>query len=179
MLLFLTDIRQPTSSRSLFIRTRRLDAAAGFRLERVRDAGREILFVCRDDVGCFELGALSVSAATCEEAGAAEDGASLRRIKGYGGLLAALRAVDRDFDALAHSGGLCGGDGREAFVLGLLAGLTTLGLVLQTFVVEENLLSGCPDEILSAIDTMYVSILEFHLGVSPLSIGFVCFGVCL
>jgi hypothetical protein len=94
-------------------------------------------------------------------------------------LLAALRAVNRDFDALAHSGGLGGGDGREAFVLGLLAGLTTLGLVLQTFIVEENLLSGCPDEILSAIYAMYVSVLELHLGVSPLSVGFVCFGVWL
>jgi hypothetical protein len=45
--------------------------------------------------------------------------------------------------------------------------------------VEENLLPCCPDEILPAIHTMYVAILKFHLGVTPFSIGFVCFGVWL
>jgi hypothetical protein len=90
-----------------------------------------------------------------------------------------LRAIDRDLDALANPGSLRGGDGGETFVLGLLAGLAAFRLVLQAFIVKENLLASRPDEILSTVNTMNIAIIELHLGVTPLSIGPVCSGVCL
>jgi hypothetical protein len=86
--------------------------------------------------------------------------------------LSALRALDRDFDALADASGLRGGDGREAVVLGLLAGLAALGLVLQTLVVEKDLLASRPSEILTAIDAAYRTVVELRLDLIPLSIGF-------
>lgn len=96
------------------------------------------------------LGA-GAAGATGQEAGAAEDRAALRWIKGNGRLLAALRAENSDLDLLAHAGRLRGGDGGEALVLGLLARLTTLRLVLQSFIVKEDLLARRPDEILCAV----------------------------
>jgi hypothetical protein len=45
-------------------------------------------------------------------------------------LLTALRAIDGHLDALAHPGGLCGGDGGESLVFRLLTGLAPLGFVL-------------------------------------------------
>ncbi len=65
-----------------------------------------------------------------KEARTAEDGTTLRRIEGHGGLLAALRAVDRNLDPLSHASGVRGSDGGEPFVLGLLAGLAAFRLVL-------------------------------------------------
>ena len=86
-------------------------------------------------------------------------------------MLVALGAVDGNFDALSHTGGLRGGDGGEAFILGLLARLAALRFVLQSLVMKEDLLPGRPDEILTAVDTVYGAILEFHLRMAPLSIG--------
>jgi hypothetical protein len=85
-------------------------------------------------------------------------------------LLAALRALDGDFDALADAGSLRGGDGCEPFVLRLLARLATLRFVLQTLVVKENLLSRSPDKILAAIYALDITVVEFHLALTPLSI---------
>ena len=113
------------------------------------------------------LSGLCVSGAPGEEARAAKDGPTLRRVEGHGGLLTALRAVDRDLDALAHAGRLRGRDGREPFVLGLLAWLAALGLVLQTFVMEKDLLTRSPDEFFAAINAAYRAVLEFNFFLTP------------
>ena len=76
------------------------------------------------------LGVSVISSASGEKAGAAENGASLRRVKGNSRLLSALRALHGDFDALADTRSLRGGNGCESLVLGLLAGLATFRLVL-------------------------------------------------
>ncbi len=67
--------------------------------------------------------------ASCEKAGAAVNGTTLRRIKRNCGLLSALRATNLDFYALADAGSLRRVDGGEALILGLLAGLAALRLV--------------------------------------------------
>jgi hypothetical protein len=85
-------------------------------------------------------------------------------------LLSTLRALNGDFDALANAGSLRGGDGGEAFVLGLLAWFAALRLVLQTLVVKENLLARRPDKIFPAIYTPDVAIIKLHLALTPLSI---------
>jgi hypothetical protein len=93
-------------------------------------------------------------------------------------LLSALCALNGDFDALANAGSLCGGNGSEALVLGLLAGLAPLGFVFQTLVVKEDLLARGPDEIFPAINTLDTAIVEFRLALTPLSIrsaGNLCF----
>jgi hypothetical protein len=84
--------------------------------------------------------------------------------------LAALRAEDGDLDLLTDAGCLRGGDGGEALVLGLLARFTSLRLVLQSFIVKEDLLARRPDEIFSAVNAGDRSILELRLPVTPLSI---------
>ena len=112
-------------------------------------------------------GALAVAR---QEAGAAVDGAALRRIEGHCGLLPALRALDRDLYALSHAGSLRGGDGREALVLGLLAWLAALGLILQTLVVKEDLLARRPDKIISTVDTLNRAVIEFRLRMTPLPV---------
>jgi hypothetical protein len=103
----------------------------------------------------------------CEEAGAAVDGTTLRRVEGYCGLLAALGALNRDLNSLANAGGLRGGNRCETFVLGLLARFASLGFVLQTFVVKENLLASRPDEIISAINAFDRAVIEFRLRMTP------------
>ena len=115
------------------------------------------------------LGAAVVAA---EEAGAAEDGAALRRIEGNCRLLSALRAEHRDLYALADARGLRGGDGGEALILRLLAGLAPLRLVLQTLVVEEELFARRPGEILAAVDAEDQAIHELSLHLYPFSCSF-------
>ena len=119
---------------------------------------------------------VAVPAAAAEKARAAEDGPTLRGIKGNGRLLSALRAVDGDFDALAHARSLRSGDGGQALVLRLLAGLAAFRFVLQTLVVKEHLLAARPDEIFITVHTTNVAVLKFGLGLTPLS---VCFACCL
>src|SRR5919205_3343369 len=128
--------------------------------------------------GCVGLGLSGVSArlvfavvAAAEEAGAAEDGAALRRVEGDGRLLPALRAQHRDLDALADAGGLRGGDSRQPLVLRQLAGLAALRLVLQALVVKEELLARRPVELLSAIDAEDQAIHELNLHLYPISFG--------
>lgn len=94
---------------------------------------------------------LSLFAVAREEAGTAINGAALRWIKGHCRLLSALRALHCHFDSLAYTGCLRGSDRRQTFVLGLLAGLTPLGFVLQILVVKKDLLASRPDEILAAV----------------------------
>ena len=110
---------------------------------------------------------LVVCVAAAKEARAAVDGAALRRVEGNRRRLAALRALDGDLDALSDARRLRGGDGREAFVLGLLAWLAALRLVLQTFVVEEELFAGSPVELLTAVNTKYRAILKLRLDMTP------------
>jgi hypothetical protein len=63
-----------------------------------------------------------------------------------------LCALHRYLDALSHSRRLRRGDRSQTFVLGLLAGLATLGFVLEALVVEDYLLACSPDEVLVAVD---------------------------
>jgi hypothetical protein len=81
-----------------------------------------------------------------------------------------LGALDGDFDSLPNTRSLCRRNRRESLVLCLLAGLTAFWFVLQTLVVEEDLLPGSPDKILSTVNTFYWAILEFHLGFTPLTV---------
>jgi hypothetical protein len=76
----------------------------------------------------------------------------------------ATRASDRNLDALFYSGLLSGGDGCKAFVLRLFALFATFGWVLKALVVEELLLTRCPDEITAAVDTMDGSVVELRFG---------------
>jgi hypothetical protein len=69
---------------------------------------------------------------------------------------------------------LRGGDCRETFILGLLAGLASLGLVLQALVMKEDLFAASPDEVVAAIDALDCSILELHLSMTPLPIRCAC-----
>jgi hypothetical protein len=85
-------------------------------------------------------------------------------------LLPALRALYGDFDSLADTRRLRGGNCCEPFILGLLAGLAALGLVLQTLVVKEDLLAGCPDEIITAVDAFDRAVIEFRLRMTPLPV---------
>jgi hypothetical protein len=87
-------------------------------------------------------------------------------------LLPALCALHRDFYALADAGSLGGGNGRQSLVLGLLAGFATLGFVLQTLVVKEDLFASSPDEILSTVNAFDRAIRKLRLGVTPLPIRF-------
>jgi hypothetical protein len=77
-------------------------------------------------------------------------------------LLAALSAGHVHFDLLLGSGNLGRGYGRQAIVLGLLARLASLGFVLQTLVVEEDLLAHGPHELFTAIDAADRSIRKFR-----------------
>jgi hypothetical protein len=51
------------------------------------------------------------------------------------------------------------GDCCQSFVLGLLAGFTTLGFVFQTLVVKENLFPRGPNEILVTVDAFDCAVL--------------------
>jgi len=77
-------------------------------------------------------------------------------------LLAALSAGHVHFDLLLNSGNLRSGDCSQSVVLGLLARLAPFGLVLQTLVVEENLLAHGPHELFTAIDATDRSVRKFR-----------------
>jgi hypothetical protein len=68
--------------------------------------------------------------------------------------LTTLGAVNRNFDALPHSGRLSRRDCSQSFVLRLFAGLAAFWFVLQTFVVKENLLTTGPDKILTTVNAL-------------------------
>jgi hypothetical protein len=116
------------------------------------------------------LSCCAVLTIACEEAGAAINRASLRRIEGHCRLLTALGALDGNFDSLPDAGCLRGGNGCEAFILGLLARFATLGLVLQTFVMKEDLLARRPDEIVSTVNTLNCAVFEFNFRMTPLPV---------
>ena len=86
--------------------------------------------------------------------------------------MSALGALHTDLDALANSRGLGRGNRRQALIFRLLAALTTLWLVFQSLVVKERLFSGCPDEALSAINTLDIAIVKLALGLTLGNVGF-------
>ncbi|MEJ7617664.1 MAG: hypothetical protein WKF30_12030 [Pyrinomonadaceae bacterium] len=109
--------------------------------------------------------------ATGEKTGATVNRAALRRIKGHGGLLTALCALNCHFDALTHSRRLSSSDGCESLIFRLLARLTTLGFVLETFIVEEHLLTGRPNKYLVTVHAFNAAILELRFGGAPFSVN--------
>ena len=107
-----------------------------------------------------------IGGAPSQEAGAAVDGPALRRIKRHCGLLSALSALHGDLDALTNSGRLSCRDRRQPLILCLLARLTTLGLVLQSFIVKEDLLSCSPDKVVAAINAFYCEVFKLTFSVT-------------
>ena len=59
---------------------------------------------------------------------------------------------------------MCSGDSSESFILSLLAGLATLGLILQALVMKEGLLARRPNEILITVYTPDGAIRVLNLG---------------
>src|SRR5450631_538806 len=94
-----------------------------------------------------------------QEAFAAVNRASLGRFEGNRGLTAALRALRGSF-GFGKTGS------RRTRALGL-AGLATLGLVLEVLVVEEVLFSRCENEIRVAIDAFEHAVLKLRHGLFP------------
>ena len=109
---------------------------------------------------CFDNLSSRAHCPAGEETRPAIDGATLRRIKGDGGLFAALGAGHSHFNPLLDSGNLGRGYRREPIVLSLFAGLTTFWFVLQAFVVKKYLFADSPNEWLTAIDACDRSILK-------------------
>jgi hypothetical protein len=75
--------------------------------------------------------------------------------------LATLSALDRNLDTLPHTRRLGCGNRCQALILSLLARLAALWLILQAFVMEKDLFTGCPDKVLTAIDAFDCAILIF------------------
>ena len=96
------------------------------------------------------------------EAFAAKDGTALRGAEGHGGVLAALGAGGARFDARVVLRGARSWHGSEDGRSLGLAGLTPLGLVLESFVVEKQLFPGGKDEIGAAVDAGQYLVLKFH-----------------
>lgn len=88
----------------------------------------------------------------------------LRRIERHGSLLSTLSALHRNFDSLPHSSTLRCRNRSQPFILCLLAWLTTLRFVLETFVMKKDLFAGRPDKIFSAINTLDGTILVVGFG---------------
>lgn len=57
-----------------------------------------------------------------------------------------------------------------------LAVLTAFRLVLELFVVEEELFTGGKYEVITAIHALQVSVLEFHFRSPPPRYGLTCLG---
>ena len=95
-----------------------------------------------------------------QKAGSAIDWATLRWKKRYGSLFPALGACDGNFDPLFDSGNVGRGDRRQPIILRLFAWLATFRFVLETLVVEKDLLAGSPNEWLGAIDAGDRSVLK-------------------
>jgi hypothetical protein len=109
-----------------------------------------------------------------QETGSAIDWTSLRGIEGHSRLLSALGALHGDFYPLPDAGCLRGGDGCEPFILSRLAWFAALRLVLQTFVMKEDLFARRPDEIISTVNTLNRAVIEFRLRMTPLPVRIIC-----
>jgi len=96
------------------------------------------------------------------EAFPAEDGTALRGAERDRSLLAALRASGLSLHAgIVMSIARRRRRVKHRYALGL-AGFTTLGLVLELFVVEKQLLPGGEDEARAAVDAGEYLVLKFH-----------------
>jgi hypothetical protein len=84
--------------------------------------------------------------------------------------LAALSALHGDFYALPDARSLRSGNRCQSLILGLLAGLATLGLIPQTLVLKEELFASRPDKTLSAIHAPERAVLKLRLRVAPFTI---------
>jgi hypothetical protein len=60
--------------------------------------------------------------------------------------------------------------GCKPLILCLFAGFATFWLVFEPLIMEKDLLTGSPDEILTAIYAFDIAILEFHLGLAPFTV---------
>ena len=93
---------------------------------------------------------------------AAEYGTPLRWSEGDGGFLAALGAGGSSLDTgvvVRVARGL--GSAQDRNALGL-AGLTTLGLVLELLIVKKQLFPGGKHKVSAAVDAGQCLILKFH-----------------
>jgi hypothetical protein len=90
----------------------------------------------------------------------AENRASLRWPEGYRRLLAALRAVGLGFRP--HLQAAVGVTTTATFGASGLAGLTSLGFVLEAFVGEKHLFAGSKYELGAALRTLQDPIVIFH-----------------
>jgi hypothetical protein len=91
---------------------------------------------------------------------AAVDGPALSRLEGNRSFLPALRAGGFRFGALKPAG-------TGAFCSSRLAGLTTLGLVLEALIGEEHLLAGGENKVRTAFRALQDPIVIFHGGSEP------------
>jgi hypothetical protein len=114
--------------------------------------------------GGSDFAGAGVGSPSGQEARTAVDRPPLRGIEGHGCLLSALGTLHRDFDTLANSRRLCCRYRSQAFVLGLLARLATLGFILQSLVVKKDLLASSPDKVLATVDTLDGAIFEMCFG---------------
>jgi len=90
----------------------------------------------------------------------AVNGPALRRLEGNRSFLPALRAGGFGFGAL-ESAGTC------AFCPSRLAGLTSLGLILEALVGEKHLLAGGENKFRTAFRALQDPIVIFHGGSEP------------
>ena len=92
----------------------------------------------------------------------AEHGTALRGAERHGGLLSASGAGGLGLD-LGVAVGLSGRRRRAEHRNPLgLAGLATLGFVLELLVVKEKLFPGSENEITPTVDTLQHLVLKFH-----------------
>jgi len=88
----------------------------------------------------------------------AKDRPTLRRLKGNGSFLATGGTVGASF----HLRTLWRRNWSQRRVPFGFAGFATLGLVLELFVVEEQLFARRKDEVGAAVNTLENLVLEFH-----------------
>jgi hypothetical protein len=142
---------------AILIRCRPLPASAAPALEIFEGAGPN----GPDRAYLVWLGAGRLRSLRGLEAGAAINRPALRRIEGNRRLLSALRADDRNFDALSDAREPSCGDGGESLILCLLARLATLRCVRESFVMIKDLLACRPNKVFSAVDTLDGAVFKF------------------
>jgi hypothetical protein len=108
---------------------------------------------------CLPLPGGGAGGFAAQEAFAAVNRASLGRFEGNRGFTAALRALRGGF-GFGKTGS------RRTGALGL-AGLATLGLILEVLVVEEVLFSRCENKIRVAIHAFEHAVLKLRHGLIP------------
>ena len=116
------------------------------------------LFAARKPTGQRALdGGAGAHGSPLLETFTAIDGASLRRLEGHRGFLAALRANGLGFDSL-HTARA----GTHAGCTSCLAGFAPLGLVLEALVGEKHLFARGEDKLRIAFGALQDFIVIFH-----------------